>query len=101
MQFGTLFSVHNPSKKAHPEKRQPIQEGTNFGHAMFLRYLEPEKHQPIQEGTNFGHAMFLHYLEPEKHKTYPETARISATPCFFATLSQQNAKNQPKLMNFV
>ena len=49
-----------------PEKCQPTQEGTNFGHAMFLCYLEPEKSQPTQEGMNFGHAMFLHYLEPEK-----------------------------------
>ena len=46
---------------------------------------------------NFGQPMFLHYLEPEKHqKSTQKTAQILDTPCFFATLSQRNAKNLPR-----
>ena len=34
---------------------------------------------PTQKDTNFGNAMFLRYLRPEKRQ------QISGTPCFFAT----------------
>ena len=37
----------------------------------------------------------------EMPKPTQKTARISATPCFFATFSQQNATNQLELTNFV
>ena len=46
MQFATLFPVHNPGKRAHPQNEiRPTQKDTNFGNAMFLHYLRPEKHQ--------------------------------------------------------
>ena len=48
---------------------------------------------PIQKDTNFRNAMFLHYLEPEKCQILSRKTRILETPCFFATLSQRNAKN--------
>ena len=46
MQFDTLFPVHNPGKRAHPQNEIQV----------------------------------------------PRKAQILDTPCFFATLSQRNAK---------
>ena len=62
----SIFSPQPRQESSPTEQNSSTQEGTNFGHAMFLCYLEPEKCQPTQEGMNFGHAMFLRYLEPEK-----------------------------------
>ena len=46
MQFDTLISSSQPQQESSPtEQNLSTQEGTNFGHGMFLHYLEPEKCQ--------------------------------------------------------
>ena len=41
-----LYFQFNPGKRAHPQNEiHPTQKDTNFGNAMFLRYLRPEKCQ--------------------------------------------------------
>ena len=54
MQFDTLFPVHNPSKRAHPQNEIQVSR----------------------------------------------KALIPETPCFFATLSQRNAKTYPERHEF-
>ena len=46
MQFGILFPVHNPGKKAHPQNEiRACLDDTNFGNATILRHFRPEKCQ--------------------------------------------------------
>ena len=46
MQFATLFPVHNPGKRAHPQNEIWLtQKDMNFRNAIFLRYLRLEKRQ--------------------------------------------------------
>ena len=71
----SIFSPQPQQESSPTEQNLSTQEGTNFGHAMFLRYLEPEKHQNLPgNSTNFGHAMFLRYLEPEKCQNLPRNS---------------------------
>ena len=103
MQFATLFPVHNPSKRAHPQSKiRPTQKGTNFGNPMFLRYLRPEKCQkPYPERHEFRkHPVSSLPEAREMPKILPRKTRISATPKFFATLSQGIAKTNRKRHEF-
>ena len=103
MQFATLFPVHNPGKRAHPQNEIRLtQKGTNFGNAMFLRYLRPEKCQkPYPERHEFWkrHVSSLPGAR-EMPKILPRKTRISETPCFFATLSQGIAKTNRERHEF-
>ena len=46
MQFGILFPVYNPGKKAHPQNKiRACLDDTNFGNAIILCHFRPEKHQ--------------------------------------------------------
>ena len=93
----SIFSPQPRQESSPTEQNSSTQEGTNFRHAMFLHYLEPEKCQNLPRKAQISDTpCFFATLSQRNAKTYPETARISDTPCFFATLSQQNAKNQPK-----
>ena len=98
----SIFSPQPRQKSSPTEQNLSTQEGTNFGHAMFLRYLEPEKRQPIQEGTNFGHAMFLRYLEPEKCQNLPRNSTNFSNAMFLRYLEPAKCHNSTKkLTNFV
>ena len=103
MQFATLFPVHNPGKRAHPQNKIcPTQKDTNFGNAMFLRYLRPEKCQKsYPERHEFRqHQNSLLSEAREMPKILPRKTRISATPKFFATLSQGIAKTNRERHEF-
>ena len=100
-QEGTNFGHAMFLRYLKPEKRQPTQEGTNFGHAMFLRYLEPEKCQPTQEGTNFRHAMFLCYLESEKRQPTQEGMNFGHAMFLCYLEPAKHHKSTKKLTNFV
>ena len=94
MQFATLFPVHNPSKRAHPQNEiRPTQKDTNFRNTMFLRYLRPEKHQnSYSERHEFQKRHVSSLPEArEMPKILPRKTRILATPKFFTTLSQRIA----------
>ena len=103
MQFVTLFPVHNPSKRAHPQNEICLtQKDTNFRNTMFLHYLRPEK---CQKSNPERHEFRQHQnsLLPEARetpKTLPRKTRISATPKFFATLSQGIAKTNREIHKF-
>ena len=61
----------------------PVTEGYAICNSISSSQPQQESSptEPIQKGTNFRDTMFLRYLDPEKcQKSYPETARISATP---------------------
>ena len=103
MQFATLFLVHNPGKRAHPQNEiRPTQKDTNFGNAMFLRYLRPEKHQ---KSCPERHEFWKHHVSSlpearEMPKILPRKTRILATPKFFATLSQKITKSNSERHKF-
>ena len=103
MQFATLFPVHNPSKRAHPQNEIHLtQKDTNFRNAMFLRYLRPEK---CQKSYPERHEFWKRHVSsvPEARETpkiLPRKTRISATPKFFATLSQRIAKSNHERHEF-
>ena len=103
MQFATLFPVHNPSKRAHPQNKiRPTQKDMNFGNAMFLCYLRPEKCQKsYPERHEFWkcHVSLLPEAR-EMPKTLPRKTRILTSPKFFATLSQQIAKSNREKHEF-
>ena len=99
MQFATLFPVHNPSKRAHPQNEICLtQKDKNFGNAMFLCYLRPEKRQKsYPERHEFWKCHVSSLPEArEMPKILPRKTRISATPKFCATLSQRIAKTNCK-----
>ena len=83
MQFATLFPVHNPSKRAHPQNEiRPTQKDMNFRNAMFLHYLRPEKHQksyPERHEFRKRHVSSLPEAR-ETPKILPRKTQISATP---------------------
>ena len=99
MQFATLFPVHNPGKRAHPQNKIcPTQKDTNFRNTMFLYYLRPEK---CQKSYPERHEFWKRHISllPEARempKILPRKTRISTTPKFFATLSQRIAKTNRK-----
>ena len=103
MQFSTLFPVHNPSKRAHPQNKiRPTQKDTNFRNAMFLHYLRPEK---CQKSYPERHEFWQHQNSslPEARKmpkTLPRKTRILATPKFFTTLSQGITKTNRERHKF-
>ena len=96
MQFSTLFPVHNPGNRAHPQNKIRLtQKDTNFGNSMFLRYLRPETRQksyPERHKFWKRHVSLLPKAR-EMPKILPRKTRILATPEFFATLSQRIAKS--------
>ena len=97
MQFGTLFSVHNPSKKAHPQNKiRAPRKAQILDTPCFFATLSQRNANLPRKARILDMPCFFATLSQRNAKTYPETAQISATPCFFATLSQLNAKNQPK-----
>ena len=103
MQFATLFPVHNPGKRAHPQNEiHPTQKGTNFRNTLFLRYLRPEKHQkPYPERHEFRkHPVSSLPEAREMPKILPRKTQILAMPKFFATLSQGIAKTNHKRHEF-
>ena len=128
MQFPTLFPVHNPGKRAHPQNEICLtQKGMNFGNAMFLCYLRPEKCQkPYPERHEFWKCHVSSLPEarempkkkkkkpyPERHefrkhpvsllpeaREMPKILRILATPKFFTTLSRESPKPTTKDTNF-
>ena len=103
MQFETLFPVHNPGKRAHPQNEICLtQKGTNFGNAMFLRYLRPERRQkPYPERHEFRKCHVSSLPEArETPKILPRKTQISTTPKFFATLSQGIAKTNRERHEF-
>ena len=82
--------------------KNPTQKDTNFGNTMFLRYLRPEK---CQKSYPERHEFWKCYVSllPEARempKILPRKTRISATPKFFATLSQRIAKTNLKRHKF-
>ena len=90
--FFTTLSQRN-AKRTYPES------STNFGHAMFLHYLEPEKCQkPTQKTAQISDTpcFFATLSQRNAKKPTQKTAQILDTPCFFATLSQRSAKNLPR-----
>ena len=91
MQFDTLFPVHNPSKRAHPQNEIRVtRKDTNFGDTMYLCYLEPEKCQNLPRNyTNFSNAIILHCLEPAKCQIHRERHKFCTK---LHSLTQQNAK---------
>ena len=103
MQFATLFPVHNPGKRAHPQNEICLtQKDTNFGNAMFLCYLRPEK---CQKSYPERHKFWQHQNSSlpearETPKTLPRKTQILATPKFFATLSQGIAKTNRERHEF-
>ena len=98
----SIFSPQPRQQSSPTERNSSTQEGTNFRHAMFLRYLEPEKRQPTQEGTNFGHAMFLRYPEPEKRQNIPRNSTNFSNAMFLHCLEPAKCqKSTKKLTNFV
>ena len=103
MQFATLFPVHNPSKRAHPQNEIRLtQKDTNFGNAMFLHYLRPEKCQksyPERHEFRERHVFLLPEAR-ETPKILPRKTRILATPKFFATLSQRITKSNRERHEF-
>ena len=127
MQFATLFPVHNPGKRAHPQNEIHLtQKDTNFRNAMFLCYLRPEKRQKSyperhefwqRHVSSLPEAREMPKILPrktrilERHvsslpearetpKILPRKTRILAMPCFFATLSQRIAKSNCKRHEF-
>ena len=103
MKFSTIFPVHDPSKKAHPQHKirafldaerhefwehhnylslwaretpkNATQKDTNFGNAIILHHLGPENCQnPTLRDMNFGK---LHSLTPAKMPTKKESIRFS------------------------
>ena len=75
MQFGTLFPVHNPGKRAHPQNKIWVSRKTRILETpcFFATLSQRNAKNPTQKNTNFRNTMFLHYLEPEKcQKSYPE-----------------------------
>ena len=103
MQVATLFPVHNSGKRAHPQNEiRPTQKDTNFRNAMFLRYLKPEKRQksyPERHEFRKHHVSLLPEAR-ETPKILPRKTRISATPKFFATLSQGITKTNRERHKF-
>ena len=103
MQFATLFPVHNPSKRAHPQNKiRPTQKDTNFRNAMFLHYLRPEKRQksyPERHEFWKRHVSLLPEAR-EMPQILPRKTRILAMPKFFATLSQRIAKSNRERQKF-
>ena len=75
MQFDTLFPVHNPGKRAHPQNE----------------ILVPRKAR-ISNTPCF----FATLSQRNAKKPTQKTAQILDTPCFFTTLNQRNAKNLPE-----
>ena len=75
----TLYFQFTTRQESSPtEQNLSTQEGTNFGHTMFLRYLEPEKCQNLPRNSmNFSNAIILHYLEPAKCQKTNQKTRIS------------------------
>ena len=70
----TLFPVHNPSKRAHPQNEIRVPRKARISDTP----------------------CFFATLSQRNTKNLPRKARISDTPCFFATLSQRNAENLPR-----
>ena len=103
MQVATLFPVHNPSKRAHPQNEICLtQKDMNFGNAMFLHYLRPEKRQksyPERHEFWKRHVSSLPQAR-EMPKILPRKTRILATPKFFATLSQGITKTNRERHEF-
>ena len=82
------FQFTNPGKRAHPQNKiHPTQKDTNFGNAMFLRYLRPEKCQksyPERHKFRKCHVSSLPEAR-EMPKILPRKTQISEMPCFFTT----------------
>ena len=96
----SIFSPQPRQESSPTEQNSSTQEGTNFGHTMFLCYLKQEKCQPIQEGTNFGHAMFLRYLEPEKCQNLPKNSMNFSNAMFLHYLEAAKYQKSTKTHEF-
>ena len=77
MKFSTIFSVYDPSKKAHP-------------HHEIRAFLDAERHEFWERQDSSA------LWARETPKISPRKTRISRMPGFFGTLGQRNAKNQPQ-----
>ena len=79
MQFDTLFPVHNPGKRAHPQNEILVPRKTRIlgTPCLFATLSQRNAKKPTQKDTNFGNAIILHYLEPENRQIQPQKTRIS------------------------
>ena len=69
--------------------------------ARELTHRTKFEHVWMQKDMNFGNTMILCYFRSEKTpKNRPRKTRISATPQFFATLSQRIAKSNHERYEF-
>ena len=103
MQLATLFPVHNPGKRAHPQNEiRSTQKDMNFGNALFLCYLRPEKCKksyPERHEFQKRHVSLLPEAR-EMPKILPRKTQILAIPKFFATLSQEITKTNRERHEF-
>ena len=82
MQFGILFPVHNPSKKAHPQNKiQACLDNTNFRNTTILPHFRPKKHQKSDPE--------IHEFQ-EHHNSLLPWARESPNPTVKDTNFAQN-----------
>ena len=98
----SIFSPQPRQESSPTEQNSSTQEGTNFGHAMFLCNLEPEKCQNLpRNSTNFRHTMFLRNLEPEKCQNLPRNSTNFGHAMFLRNLEPEKRQNLPRnSMNF-
>ena len=100
MQIGTLFLVHNPSKKAHPQNeiRVPMKAQISATPCFFATFSQRNVNLP-RKARILDTPCFFTTLS-QRNANLPRKAGISDTPCFFATLSQRNANLPRNSTNF-
>ena len=98
------FQFTTPARELTHRMKFEYPGRPNFGHAMFLCYLEPEKCQKTypENNTNFGHAMFLRYLDQRNAKNLPRKQhKFQQRPNSSLPRASKMPQNQPKDTNFV
>ena len=105
MKFSSIFSVYDPSKKAHPHHEIQafwMQKDTNFGNARILRHFGPEKHQKSapkrHEFWERHHSLAL--WAREMPKSAPERHKFREHHHSLALWAREMPKSAPKIHKF-